>query len=150
MFKWIDTYTHTHIWAYVQTHTYTHTYIYKMYTNTEKIKHIYMYTQAHMCTCTYAHKIICTQTLIYAHTHARTDIVMNKECSISVIDHMCVCVCVYIYIYIYIVIHRQTVLLYHNSSVWLEIWYTWSWDRNLLDLVSYHSANKWTASAREV
>ena len=27
---------------------------------------------------------------------------------------------VYIYIYIYIVIHRQTVSLYHNSSVWLD------------------------------
>ena len=26
---------------------------------------------------------------------------------------------IYIYIYIYIVIHRQTVSLYHNSSVWL-------------------------------
>ena len=26
-----------------------------------------------------------------------------------------------IYIYIYIVIHRQTVLLYHNSSVWLDM-----------------------------
>ena len=27
---------------------------------------------------------------------------------------------IYIYIYIYIVIHRQTVSLYHNSSVWLK------------------------------
>ena len=27
---------------------------------------------------------------------------------------------VYIYIYIYIVIHRQTVSLYHNSSVWID------------------------------
>ena len=26
---------------------------------------------------------------------------------------------IYIYIYIYIVIHRQTVKLYHNSSVWV-------------------------------
>ena len=26
----------------------------------------------------------------------------------------------YIYIYMYIVIHRQTVSLYHNSSVWLD------------------------------
>ena len=26
----------------------------------------------------------------------------------------------YIYIYIYIVIYRQTVSLYHNSSVWLD------------------------------
>ena len=28
--------------------------------------------------------------------------------------------CIHIYIYIYIVIHRQTVSLYHNSSVWLD------------------------------
>ena len=27
---------------------------------------------------------------------------------------------IYIYIYIYIVLHRQTVSLYHNSSVWLD------------------------------
>ena len=26
----------------------------------------------------------------------------------------------YTYIYMYIVIHRQTVLLYHNSSAWLD------------------------------
>ena len=51
----------------------------------------------------------------------------------------------YIYIYIYIFIHRQTVSLYHNSSVWLETEDAWSWDRNLpnvtLDLVSERSAN---------
>ena len=28
---------------------------------------------------------------------------------------------IYIYIYIYIVIHRQTISLYHNSSVWLDM-----------------------------
>ena len=27
---------------------------------------------------------------------------------------------IYIYIYIHIVLHRQTVSLYHNSSVWLD------------------------------
>ena len=41
--------------------------------------------------------------------------------------------------YIYIVIHRHTVSLYHNSSVWLDTLDVWSWDRNLpnfmLDLV---------------
>ena len=45
---------------------------------------------------------------------------------------------IYIYIYIYIVIHRQTVSLYHNSSVWLD-----KKGRNphkfTLDLISYHS-----------
>ena len=35
-----------------------------------------------------------------------------------------------IYIYIYIVIHRQTVLFYQNSSVWLDTQYTRSRDRN--------------------
>ena len=35
------------------------------------------------------------------------------------------CVCVYKYI-----IHRQTVLLYHNSSVWLDTLYASSWNRN--------------------
>ena len=38
---------------------------------------------------------------------------------------------IYIYIYIYIVIHRQTVSLYHNSSVMLDMWDTTSWDWNL-------------------
>ena len=40
------------------------------------------------------------------------------------------------------VIHRQTVLLYHNSSVWLDTQDTSSWGWNLpifmFDLVSYH------------
>ena len=34
------------------------------------------------------------------------------------------------YIYIYIVIHRQTVSLYHNSSVWLDTMEGSSLDRN--------------------
>ena len=41
---------------------------------------------------------------------------------------------------LYIVIHRQTVLLYHNSSVWLDMQYASSWDQNpsnfMLDMVS--------------
>ena len=43
---------------------------------------------------------------------------------------------IYIYIYIYIVIHRQTLLLYHNSSVWLDTRDASSWDLNLSDLTS--------------
>ena len=47
---------------------------------------------------------------------------------------------IYIHIYIYIVIHRQTVSLYHNSTVWLDTQDSSSWDQNLpnftLDLVS--------------
>ena len=61
---------------------------------------------------------------------------------------------IYIYIYVYIGIHRQTVLLYHNSSGWLDTLYAWSWDRNppnfSLDLVSDRSANKRTTSAKGI
>ena len=56
-----------------------------------------------------------------------------------------------IYIYIYIVIYRQTALLYYNSSVWLDMYDAWSWDRNppnfTLDRVSDRSDNKRTTSA---
>ena len=61
---------------------------------------------------------------------------------------------IYIYIYIYIVIHRLTVSLYHNSSLWLDTLDAGSWDRNspnfTLDLVSDRSANKRTTLAREL
>ena len=47
--------------------------------------------------------------------------------------------------------HRRTVSLYHNSSVWLDTLDTRSWDRNppnfTLGLVSDDSANKRTTSA---
>ena len=59
---------------------------------------------------------------------------------------VCIYICVYIYIYIYIIIHRQTVSLYYNSSVWLDTQDVWSWDWNLpnftLDLVFYCSASR--------
>ena len=55
---------------------------------------------------------------------------------------------------VYIVIHRQTVSLYHNSSMWLDTWDAWSWDRNppnfTLGLESDHSTNKRTTSPREL
>ena len=51
---------------------------------------------------------------------------------------------IYIYIYIYILILRQTVSLYHNSSVWLDTQDAASRDWNppnfTLDFVSYRSA----------
>ena len=58
-------------------------------------------------------------------------------------------------IYIYIYCHpRQTVSLYHNTSVWLDISDARCWDQNLpnftLDLESYCSACKRTTSAREL
>ena len=63
-------------------------------------------------------------------------------------------VCVCIYIYIYIVIHRQTVLFYQNSSVWLDTQDTRSRDRNpsnfTLDWVSDHSATKRTTLAKGI
>ena len=53
-----------------------------------------------------------------------------------------------------IVIHRQTVSLYHNFSVWLDTQDIWSLVRNppniTLDLVSDRSVNKRTTSAREL
>ena len=46
------------------------------------------------------------------------------------------------------IIHRVTVLLYHNSSVWLHTLDASSWDRNApkftLDFVSYRSAKQST------
>ena len=51
--------------------------------------------------------------------------------SVYALIHFCVCV----YIYIYIVIYRQTVSLYHNSSVWLDTRDASSWDRNPADLM---------------
>ena len=41
-----------------------------------------------------------------------------------------------IYIYIYIVIYRQTVSLYHNSSVWLDTQDTSSWEWNPPNFIS--------------
>ena len=53
----------------------------------------------------------------------------------------------------YIVIHRQTVSLYHNSSVWLDMQDVWNWDQNppnfMLILLSYCSASRQPWSARE-
>ena len=51
---------------------------------------------------------------------------------------------IYMYIYIYIIIHRQTISLYHKSSVWLDTQNTSSWDQNppnfTQDMSSKHSA----------
>ena len=55
---------------------------------------------------------------------------------------------------VYIVIHRQTVSLYNNSSVWLDTKDASSWDWNppnfTLDWVSYCSAISRHTSAREL
>ena len=79
---------------------------------------------------------------------------MTKYIYIYMDDNIYIHIYIYIYIYIYIVIHKQTVLLNHNSSVWLDTSDAWSWDRNppkfTLDLVSYRSVNKRTTSAREL
>ena len=60
----------------------------------------------------------------------------------------------HIYIYIYIVNHRQTVLFYQNSSVWLDRLDSRSWDRILVDcntnLRFYNSATRKPAQAREI
>ena len=58
------------------------------------------------------------------------------------------------HIYIYIVIHRQTVSLNHNSSVWLDSLDSRSWDRNPADSNAnprfYHSATRKLAQAKEI
>ena len=41
-----------------------------------------------------------------------------------------------IYIYRYIAIHRKTVSLYHNSSIWLDMQDASSWDQNPADFTS--------------
>ena len=41
---------------------------------------------------------------------------------------------------IHIVTPSQTILLYHNPSVWLDMQDASSWDRNPLDMVSNRSA----------
>ena len=68
------------------------------------------------------------------------------------LNNPCVCVC--IYIYIYIVIHRQTVSLYQNSSVWLNSLDSRSWDRKLVDWNAnprfYHSATRKPTQAKEI
>ena len=57
---------------------------------------------------------------------------------------MCVCVCVFFCVCACVVIHRQTVSLYHKSSVWIDKQNASSRDRYpptfSLGLVSYHSA----------
>ena len=68
--------------------------------------------------------------------------------------YMIVMIMIYIYIYIYIVIHRQTVLFYQDSSVWLDMQDTRSRDRNpsnfTLDCVSDHSSTKRTTLAKGI
>ena len=58
----------------------------------------------------------------------------------------------YLLLYIF-VIHRQTVLLYQNSSVWLDTLDSQSWDQNPADSNAnprfYHSATRKPAQAKE-
>ena len=57
---------------------------------------------------------------------------------------------IYIYIYIYIVIHRQTVSLYHNSSLQLDTQDASSWDRNQPNFTQDILSNISTISATYV
>ena len=67
---------------------------------------------------------------IHTHTHSHTHthiyiyiyIYTNIYIYIYIFIYMCVCVCVCVRI----VIHRETVSLYHNSSVWLDTKDAWS------------------------
>ena len=98
------------------THTHTHIYIY-----------IYIYIAF------YFHLSMFTHLYIYLHIWVNIDALFSYFYIQS-----------YIYIYIYIVIHRQSVSLYQNSSIWLDTQDASNWDRNppnfTLDLISNSSA----------
>ena len=64
---------------------------------------------------------MCHKIYIHTHTHTHTYIYI---------------IYIYIYIYIYIVIHKQTVLLYHKSSLWLDMRDALSRDGNPLNFSS--------------
>ena len=55
----------------------------------------------------------------YTHTHTYIYIYWS---TVYIYIYICLCVCVFVCVraHVYIVIHRQTVSLYHNSSVWLD------------------------------
>ena len=55
---------------------------------------------------------------IYIYSHPQTDCFVVSQL-LSVASQVR---CFIVYIYIYIVLHRQTVSLYYNSSVWLDRW----------------------------
>ena len=81
-----------------------------------------------------------TYTLRYIYIYIYICVcVCAPECVCVTVTHitMCVCVCIYIYIYIYIYISSiDTVSLYQNASVWLDVRDTSSWNRNPADLSS--------------
>ena len=75
--------------------------VYYMYSSTPVIKHIYVYIR---------YDTIKTESLKLGNS-------VSLQWDYQPIDSVFM---LYIYIYMYIVIHRQTVSLYHNSSVWLD------------------------------
>ena len=98
--------------------------------------YIYIYIYIYIWYTSYIYIYI----YIYIHTHIHIYTTINLWNSINIK-------------YKIYVIHRQTVSLYHNSSVWLDTQDALSWDWNLpkftLDLVSYRSAISRHMSARE-
>ena len=65
---------------------------------------------------------------VFNHTHRHTHTHTHTHIYIYICIYMCVCVCN--------VIHRWTVFLYYNSSVWLDTRDASSSDRNLADFLS--------------
>ena len=96
-------------------------YIYILYPCT-----VYIFlVQVSNCTHTHTH----THTHIYIYIYIYICLCMHACVSIYIYIYICMFVCIsthkpqthpYIYIYMYNVSHRQTVSLYHNSSVWLD------------------------------
>ena len=78
----------------------------------------------------------------YIYIHTRTHIYIYIYIYICICENLPHLHATYIYIYIYIYYYPQMVLLYHNSSVWLDMQNTSSWDWNppnfMLDLISKH------------
>ena len=108
--------------------------------------YIYIYIYTHICiyTSIYAYIYICIHIYIYIYIYTHTHISAYKDIYIYTHTHTYLHIYICMQRYIYIHFHPQTVLLYHNFSVWLNTQDASSWDWNLpifmLELLSYCSA----------
>ena len=128
--------------------------IYIQYTHT----HIYIYIYICVCMCVCVCKWLVGCFIAYQPiTEASPWDCLESNTGHSLGGNRCILraqptgqVYIYIYIYIYIIIYRQTVLLYHSSSVWREKQDASSLDRNLLNFTLDLVSNRSAISARYV
>ena len=126
-------YTHTH------THTHTHIYIYI---------YIYIYIWKKIYGIKKPQSVNKIQPTEWIEICYQANFCKNQHLiltwKIYFLLYIYIYIYIYMYIYIYIVIHRQTVSVFHNSSVWLDTLDASNKDLNLpnfkLDLVSNPSA----------